>query len=241
MTRILTALRSPGAMMIALMLALFPQGEHTAQVFLHFSHDGSNSAQLFSYAFAAAVEVAVLLFVLAGHRLISYGFAAASFLTNIVYYAIGGVALLSVAALPVILLSALLPACIVGYSHTIAGAPNGGTATPAQAPRRYRWQFWRKPTETPATHTRPIIAPAHVVAPHSVTTGHSDAMVGTTLTGQTDVLDTTPAAPDKRTQAMQLRSEGYTAAEIAKMTDTKYSTVRSWMRRATVQTNGVQQ
>ena len=47
--------------------------------------------------------------------------------------------------------------------------------------------------------------------------------------------------PDKRTQAMQLRDEGYTAAEIAKMTDAKYSTVQSWLRRATAQTNGVHQ
>ena len=90
----------PGAMMIALVLALFPQGEHTAQVFMHFSHDASSNAQTLAYAFAAAVEVAVLLFVLAGHKGISYTFAAASFATNMVYYAIGGVALLSVAILP---------------------------------------------------------------------------------------------------------------------------------------------
>lgn len=124
MTRILAALRSPGAMMLALALALIAQGEHTAQVFAYFAHGGSNSAWLLSYAFACAVEVAVLLFVLRGHRRISYAFAGATFCTNLVYYWIGGVALLSVAALPVLLLSALLPACIVGYSHIIAEAPH---------------------------------------------------------------------------------------------------------------------
>ena len=46
---------------------------------------------------------------------------------------------------------------------------------------------------------------------------------------------------DTRTQALQLRDEGYTAAEIARMTGAKYSTVQSWLRRATVQTNGVHQ
>ena len=140
MDRVLDALRSPGAMMVALVLALFPQGEHTAQVFIYFSHDRSGNAQLFAYAFAAAVEVAVLLFVLAGHKRISYLFAGASFLTNVVYYAIGGVAMLTVSVLPVLLLSALLPACIMGYSHTIAGKPKAGTAptkAPAKAPRRW--------------------------------------------------------------------------------------------------------
>lgn len=115
---LLNFLRSPGAMVIALMLALLPQGEHTAQVVQYFSHNAKS--QPFSYAFAAAVEVAVLLFVMAGHRRISGMFAVASFLTNVVYYSIGDVNLLSVAALPVLLLSALLPACIMGYSHTVA-------------------------------------------------------------------------------------------------------------------------
>ncbi len=47
-----------------------------------------------------------------------------------------------------------------------------------------------------------------------------------------------PPQPDKRTQAMQLHTEGYTATEIARMTDAKYSTVQSWLRRANAQTNG---
>ena len=138
MTRILTALRSPGAMMLALTLALIAQGEHTAQVFGYFAHGGNNSAWLLSYAFACAVEVAVLLFVLRGHKRISYAFAGATFCTNLVYYWIGGVALLSIAALPVLLLSALLPACIVGYSHIIAETPHDsatpGYTTSAAAP-----------------------------------------------------------------------------------------------------------
>lgn len=134
MTRILTALRSPGAMMLALALALIAQGEHTAQVFAYFAHGGNNSAWLLSYAFACAVEVAVLLFVLRGHRRISYAFAGATFCTNLVYYWIGGVALLSVAVLPVLLLSALLPACIVGYSHIIAETPHSAAPPEHTAP-----------------------------------------------------------------------------------------------------------
>ena len=130
---LLNFLRSPGAMVIALMLALLPQGEHTAQVVQYFSHNAKS--QPFSYAFAAAVEVAVLLFVMAGHRRISGMFAVASFLTNVVYYSIGDVNLLSVAALPVLLLSALLPACIMGYSHTVADkTTHDTTASPPATP-----------------------------------------------------------------------------------------------------------
>lgn len=252
MNRILDALRSPGAMMVALMLALVAQGEHTAQVFAFFSHSNGRGAQPLAYAFAAAVEVAVLLFVLRGHKYISYAFAVATLCTNIVYYAIGGVDLLSVAVAPVLLLSALLPGVIVGYSHTIAETPHTATmqthiATPAKA-RRYRWQIWRKSaTELVAMNN---LASAPVQTPVAIpagTLGHPDANSGAAAPPVESPKQTTAADPtappviDTRTQAMQLRDEGYTASEIARMTGAKYSTVQSWLRRATVQTNGVHQ
>ena len=214
MTKILTALRTPGAMMIALVLALFPQGEHTAQVFRHFSHDGGGNAAGLSYAFAAAVEVAVLLFVLAGHKRISYAFAGASFLTNIVYYAIGGVALLSVSVLPVLLLSALLPACIMGYSHTVASYPNRDDATgatethAATQPRAWRWRFWRN-------NATPAVAPA--VEP--------DTVRGT-------------VQPSARDVALQMAGEGCSVAQIAAQVDAKPATVRSWIARHRAKQNG---
>lgn len=170
MDKILDALRSPGAMMIALMLALLAQGEHTAQVFAFFSHSNGGNSQALAYAFAAAVEVAVLLFVLRGHKHISYAFAVATLCTNIVYYAIGGIDLLSVAVAPVLLLSALLPGVIVGYSHTIAETPNSNATQPATAQdatapgTRRRWQFWRKPTEAAATSSSATNAPQTPVA-----------------------------------------------------------------------------
>jgi len=248
MDTVLDALRSPGAMMVALILALFPQGEHTAQVFLYFSHDRSNNAQFFAYAFAAAVEVAVLLFVLAGHKRISYLFAGASFLTNVVYYAIGGVAMLSVAVLPVLLLSALLPACIMGYSHTIAEKPQSGTEKPAKAAkvsRRHWWRLGKQPLETLATSNESSEPPA---VDSAAFCGHGEATNANSASSQppaktpktlppTDQPQDVPTH-DTRTQALQLRDEGYTAAEIARMTGAKYSTVQSWLRRATVQTNG---
>jgi hypothetical protein len=148
MNRILDALRSPGAMMIALMLALVAQGKHTADVFTYFSHAGT--PVWLSYVFACAVEVAVLLFVLNKHKLISYVFAVATFATNMVYYAIGGVDMQSVALVPVVLLSALLPGVIVGYSHTIAENTIKGETQPATT-QRGGWRFWRKPLEAAAS------------------------------------------------------------------------------------------
>jgi hypothetical protein len=164
MNRTLDILRSPVAMMVALMLALTAQGKHTADVFTFFSHPGT--PQWLSYAFAAAVEVAVLLFVLNRHKHISYAFAVATFATNVVYYAIGGIALQSIALVPVVLLSALLPGVIVGYSHTIAEHTDTAPAQPQAEQARYRWQFWRKPLETPAElPTLNDTTPAPIVAP----------------------------------------------------------------------------
>ena len=120
MTRILTVLRTPGAMLAALALALIAQLEHTAQVFMLVVAAQGWQAQLHAYAFALAVETAVLLFVLAGHKRISYAFALATFATNLSYYAMAGVDLLSVQGAPAWLMSLLLPAAIAFYSHTIA-------------------------------------------------------------------------------------------------------------------------
>jgi hypothetical protein len=138
MNRILTVLRTPGAMLAALVLALIAQLEHTAQVFMLVVGATGWQAQLHAYSFALAVETAVLLFVLAGHKRISYAFAFATFATNLSYYAMAGVDLLSVQGAPAWLMSLLLPAAIMGYSHTIAergdDARGKPTATPTETP-----------------------------------------------------------------------------------------------------------
>ncbi len=159
MTRILTILRTPGAMLFALVLALVAQLEHTAQVFSMVVDATGIGAQLHAYAFAIAVETAVLLFVLAGHRWISYGFAGATALTNLSYYAMCGVVLFSVQGLPAWLMSLLLPAAIMGYSHTIA----------------------EQDDKAPTMHQDTLHTP---VAVSGVTTGHSEQLP--TITEATD-------------------------------------------------------
>lgn len=231
MNRILDALRTPVAMLLALVLALVAQLEHTAQVFMQVVDAHGIYAQVHAYAFAVAVETAVLLFVLAGHRRISYGFAIATALTNLSYYAMQGVDLLSVQGAPAWLMSLLLPAAIVGYSHTIADAPQQ-----------------EKPTKPATTNIQPVKPAKAPVALPAGTLGHSSETPPDAAPAETGDLPATPAEQpqdvpthDTRTQALQLRDEGYTAAEIARMTGAKYSTVQSWLRRATVQTNGVHQ
>lgn len=245
MNKILDALRTPSAMLVALLLALVAQLEHTAQVFMQVVHASGDGAQVHAYAFAIAVETAVLLFVLHGHKRISYGFAIATFATNLSYYAMHGVDLTSIAGAPAWLMAGLLPAAIVGYSHTIADTPNApATHAPAKPITRRRWQFWRKPTETPTANATANTTTPTPVAPPSESGGHSEAVSATSApaeqTGATSGQPEGADVPthDTRTQALQLRDEGYTAAEIARMTGAKYSTVQSWLRRATVQTNG---
>ena len=171
MTRILTVLRTPGAMLAALVLALIAQLEHTAQVFMLVVGAQGWQAQLHAYSFALAVETAVLLFVLAGHKRISYAFALATFATNLSYYAMAGVDLLSVQGAPAWLMSLLLPAAIMGYSHTIA---ERGDLQPHQGALA--------PLETLL---------ALPVAPQ----GHCDEMPSVEQTGETSVLPDTAAAP----------------------------------------------
>ena len=236
MNKILDALRTPVAMLLALVLALVAQLEHTAQVFMQVVDAHGIYAQVHSYAFAVAVETAVLLFVLAGHRRISYGFAIATALTNLSYYAMQGVDLLSVHGAPAWLMSLLLPAAIVGYSHTIADAPRGGDLP------EYSHAMPPEGTKEPRKKNKGYggaVSPvqAQPAATEQASEGVRESPVPAETEAPADASQDVPTH-DTRTQALQLRDEGYTAAEIARMTGAKYSTVQSWLRRATVQTNG---
>lgn len=216
---VLAALRSPGAMMIALILALFAQGEHTAQVFAHFSHGGAGNAQALSYAFAAAVEVAVLLFVLKGHKRISYAFAGATFLTNIVYYAIGGIDLLTAAVAPVLLLSALLPAVIVGYSHTIAEGPKTDLAETVQNDAEKAAGDFKA-----IGHREGGSASQQALTAGTPPPTHA---AGAPQSAPDDDIE----QPSLRDRVLQLRAEKLTIRQIAEELGVKEGTVSSWLYR----------
>ena len=142
-----------------LTLALIAQIPHAAYVFDAAPSIGQAArvtlwyGWLLAYAYAIALESATLMFVVHNRRNISYGFALASFLVNLSYYAMHGVTLFSVQALPVWLLSALLPIAIASYSHIFAGAHDDTIA----------WGAWiaRARNLLQRTHVQPIADDEH--------------------------------------------------------------------------------
>lgn len=120
--RIIAALRTPLATLIVLATALVAQLPHAADVFRLVVRGDGIWATAHSYSYAIALELAVLLFVVQRRNIESYLFAVVSVCVNLAYYALHGVALFSVAALPAWLISVALPAAIARYSHLIVDA-----------------------------------------------------------------------------------------------------------------------
>lgn len=213
--RAIAWLRTPIATLIVLIAALLAQLPHAADVFRLVVHGDGIWQVLHSYSYAVALELAVLLFVVQRRNVESYLFAAVSVCVNLAYYALHGVNLFTVAALPAWLISIALPAAIARYSHLIVDAAHVAPepvqdATPT-VQRRKR-------------NVEPEIVQDATPEPLQVDNAQDDA---------------TPTI-DARAHALQMASEGMNASQIAKALDANYSTVRSWLKRAQVQhTNGV--
>ena len=214
--RAIAWLRTPIATLIVLIAALLAQLPHAADVFRLVVHGDGIWQILHSYSYAIALELAVLLFVVQRRNVESYLFAIVSVCVNLAYYALHGVNLFSVAAMPAWLISIALPAAIARYSHLIVDAAQADAFMQVESPKQDAPVQRRKRTEPDATPEPLQVA--------------QDA---------TD--DATPTV-DARAQALQMASEGMNASQIAKALDANYSTVRSWLKRAQVQhTNGVAQ
>jgi hypothetical protein len=142
--RFISTLKSSNATLVVLVLALFAQIPHAADVFrlIPFILSGDEQDALawyqyvlpfvHSYLFAVALELAVLLFVVRHKQYESYGFAAASVAMNLAYYHLHGVGLFSTSAIPAWLVSFSLPAAIALYSHAVADAQD---EQPQRTPR----------------------------------------------------------------------------------------------------------
>ena len=200
--RIITALRTPAATLVVLIAALLAQLPHAADVFRLVVHGDGLLHMLHGYSYAVALELAVLLFVVQRRNAESYAFALVSVCVNLAYYALHGVQLFSVAALPAWLISVALPAAIARYSHLIVDAVHtNGVAMHA-------------PDDAGATQ---FIAPVRIVrAPDDASATQSDAL----------------RTIDARTQALQMHAEGMSATQIARALQRNPSTVRAWLRRA---------
>lgn len=114
-------LRSKEATLAVLIIALTAQIPHAAYVFTHI---GKQLETWFSFvhgsAYAVALELAVLLFVVRNRKVESYGFAFVSVLINLSYYNMHGVSPFQLQAFPAWLVSVALPVAIACYSHDIA-------------------------------------------------------------------------------------------------------------------------
>jgi len=218
-------LRKSGIALLVLALALVAQIPHAAHVFDRAPYigqivqpDSAWHAWILAYAYAIALESATLMFIVHGHQRASYGFAIASFAVNLSYYSMHKVALFSLPALPVWLLSALLPIAIASYSHILTGAQDVHMHMPS-----WLWR-WAKMFSPKAKALQPVVQPDAL---------HIADADGTIATMQGDV------QPDKRTRALQMHNEGLNKATIALEVDAPLSTVQSWIRRNDEKLNGV--
>jgi hypothetical protein len=185
--------------------------------------------------------------VLHGHKRISYGFAIATFATNLSYYAMHGVDLTSIAGAPAWLMAGLLPAAIVGYSHTIADAPP--VATPAEAqtkPGRDWWRFWREPLEADATSNltastipTPVARPVGTLAHPGAMGAASQPAAQSTNTPDSDA--SPKLTPEQRRE--QIASAGLqSTAEVMQTFAIGKRTADAdlaWVRKNIMHTNGV--
>lgn len=121
----LRLLQSSDAVLAVLILALLAQMPHAQHVFYELSRDLGWFGWVQSWFAAIALEFAVLVFVVRGKTIESWGFAVFSVAINLVYYYSPEI----VWYLPksTWLLSAGLPVAIALYSHEVAGKHQAST------------------------------------------------------------------------------------------------------------------
>lgn len=117
--KVIEKLQTLSAVLGVLVLGLLAQMPHAQHVFFYLGTDKGWFGWVQSWFGAVALEFAVLVFVVRGKQLESWGFAVFSIAINMVYYYDPAVALWVPRA--TWLLSAGLPVAIALYSHEVAG------------------------------------------------------------------------------------------------------------------------
>lgn len=218
-------LRKSGVALLVLGLALIAQIPHAAHVFDRAPYIGQTVqpdsawyALLLAYAYAIALESATLMFVVHGRQRASYGFALASFAVNLSYYSMHKVALFSLPAIPVWLLSALLPIAIASYSHILTGAQDVSMQVPRWALRAWAKMRAGVTSDTVQPVMPPVIEPVHNDPDNALCTV-DDA-----------VQDGAPDKEDKPAYARWLKMEkGMSNSAIADMLEVHRNTVGGWL------------
>lgn len=158
--RILSTLKSSNATLAVLVLALYAQTPHAADVFRLIVRSEGWAAVVHSYSFAVALELAVLLFVVQSRHAESYGFACVSIAMNLSYYYLHGIELIAWSSLPALLVSVALPVAIARYSHAVADVHGmqepvvQPPAPPAPPPHNEQSEDAQAPAQ-PATDAQP--------------------------------------------------------------------------------------
>lgn len=230
---VITWLRTPIATLIVLCAALLSQMPHAADVFRLLVAGEGVWAIAHGYAYAIALELAVLLFVVQRRNLESYIFAVVSVLVNLSYYALHGKDLFTVAALPAWLVSIALPAAIARYSHLLVEAPEPERPQPAKTPTKAPAlkATSTTTTNTPSEAPRPATPPSEAISEVGEATETADGAK--------------PAAPSPLTPAQRrahiVEQELTDPAQVAAIFNVSRRTAQgdlAAVREAMTQTNG---
>lgn len=221
-------LRKSYVALLVLFLALAAQIPHAAYVayaapYLGFPVQPQSNlslwlaAWLLAYAYAIGVELLTLIFVVHGRRAASYGFAVASFLINLCYYAMHGVDLWSWSAFPAWLLSALNPVAIASYSHILAGAHDEPLHWPAWAVAG-----WAKVRGNAQPIVQPVTVSVQPIVHEEIGSVHSEVVT---------VHDGAPDPSDRAAYARWLHMEkGATIAQLSAQYGVHRNTVSKWIK-----------
>lgn len=238
-------LRSHNAVIVVLVVALLAQMPHAQEVFYQFSRVHGLYSWIAAVFAAVALEIAVLVFVVRGNTRASWGFALFSIAINLVYYA--DAQSIWWMPNPSWLLSAGLPIAIALYSHEVADQ-----AEDAQNPVHDQPEQWYEivqgklaSLEYAIDAARDDIAIAHMQIA-TVQEDESDAQVECdTVQPETDDAQPDCAMPnptvqdettivqeaiDLKQRSAQLKSEGFTNAQISEMLGVHRNTVGAWLR-----------
>jgi len=237
----------PSAAAALLFTALLAQAPHAATVFIRIAPQDVQwevwwLAILGGVVYAIALESATAYFVWRNKMRWAIAFAAFSIMHNVAYYMPGawtfdvaGAQLSLRYIVSALLISASLPIAIAAFSHVhVESIAKHDEDKPLEAPT------------APATPTDTTAAPS---APPVQSGGHSEAAnVAAKPTEQASATSGAQQGTTKgktgrsvnpnRDRALQMRSEGFNASEIAGLLNEKESTVASWLYRG-AQKNGV--
>jgi hypothetical protein len=199
---------SPFVGLVFLGLALYAQTPHTQNAFFELGHDKASAfATGNSWAYAIALELAVLYFVVRGNFQASYIFAGVSVAMNVAYYTIHHHNMLDIGEnWTRWLVSVSLPVAIAYYSHCIADA-DGTSFAKVRAWVVQRWGVVRDRFR----RTKGVAVDTHT-------------------TEEPTQAEDTPPNPDKHTRVLQLHLEGLPYNQIGKIVGVHPNTVGKIVR-----------